>query len=143
MRNSTRFNSGCLLVYASEGLLSRCDVLGDSTLFLPGESTMVLPGSLLCHCGQGILSCYSIVFQSNCSGELGISLEFQHGTQGSFKLWWSLLLNCTGIDPLEVMHRLAPVLLQSVGLYSLVAVGIHSLFVVGQLLSSCHLQTPL
>ena len=84
-----------------------------------------------------------MVFLSDCIGELGISLEFQQGTQGSFKLWWSLLLNCTGADPLEVMCRLAPVLLQSVGLYSLVAVGIHSLFVVGQLLSSCHLQTPL
>ena len=143
MKDATQLTSGRSSLFVAERLLSRCDVLGDSTLFLPGESTTVLPGSLLCHCGQGILSCYSIVFQSNCSGELGISLEFQHGTQGSFKLWWSLLLNCTGIDPLEVMRRLAPVLLQSVGLYSLVAVGIHSLFVVGQLLSSCHLQTPL
>ena len=61
-----------------------------------------------------------MVFLSDCIGELGISLEFQQGTQGSFKLWWSLLLNCTGADPLEVMCRLAPVLLQFVGLYSLV-----------------------
>ena len=91
------------------------------------------------------------MFLSDCSGELGISLEFQQGTWGSFKLWWSLLLNCTGADTLEVMFRLAPVLLQFVGLYFLVAawgstpvaVGIHCLFVVGQLLSSYHLQTPL
>lgn len=32
-----------------------------------------------------------MVFLSDCSGELGISLEFQQGTQGSFKLWWSPL----------------------------------------------------
>ena len=49
MSDSTRFNSGSLFLFAAEGLLSRCDVLGDSTLFLPAESTTVLPGELLCH----------------------------------------------------------------------------------------------
>ena len=49
MSDSTQFNSGSLFLFATEGLLSRCDVLGDSTLFLPRESTTVLPRELLCH----------------------------------------------------------------------------------------------
>ena len=132
MSHSTRFNSGSLFLFASEGLLSWCDVLRDSrSISAQGIFYSFSKGALLSF-GQVILSCYSIVFLSDCSGELGISLEFN-------KLWWSLLLNCTGADPLEVMCRLALVLLQFVGFYSLVAawgstsvaVGIHCLFVVG------------
>ena len=49
MSDSAPFNSGSLFLFAAEGLLSRCDVLGDSTLLLSRESTTVFPGELLCH----------------------------------------------------------------------------------------------
>ena len=51
-------------------------------LFVPGESASVLAEGLLCHCGQGLLSCYSIELLSNCSGELGVPLELWQDTQG-------------------------------------------------------------
>jgi len=63
------------------------------------------------------------------SPQLEKKSEFQQGTWGSFKLWWSLLLDCTRADTLEVMFSLAPVLLQFVGLYSscgICGMGLHS-----------------
>ena len=54
-------------------------------LFVPGESASVLAEGLLCHCGQGLLSCYSIELLSNCSGELGVPLELQQVIQGFFR----------------------------------------------------------
>ena len=127
MSHSTRFNSGSLFLFASEGLLSWCDVLRDSrSISAQGIFYSFSKGAPLSF-GQVILSCYSIIFLSDCSSELSISLKFQQGSQVSFKLWWRLLLNCTGADTLEKMFRLASVLLQFVGLYSLVeARGLHS-----------------
>ena len=68
-------------------LLSWCDDLRDSrSISAQGIFYSFAKGAPLSF-GQVILSCYSIVVLSDCSGELGISLEFQHGTEGSFNLW--------------------------------------------------------
>ena len=79
-------------------------------------------------------------------------LELQQVTQGSFRVVVEPSLELRwGRSSLVVLCRLVPVYLHCVGGYSLVepwgstlvAVGVHSLFVVRQLLSTCHLQTPL
>ena len=119
MSDSNQFNSGSLFLFATEGLLSRCDVRLHSISAWGIHYSFSRAASQ--SFGQVILSCYSIVFLSDYSGELDISLDFHQGTRGSLKLWWSLLFNCTGVYPLEMMGGLVPVLLQFVGLYSLVA----------------------
>ena len=55
-------------------------------LFVPGESATVLAEGLLCHCGQGLLSCYSIGLLSNYSGEVGVPLELQQIVWGFFRV---------------------------------------------------------
>ena len=79
-------------------------------------------------------------------------LELQQVTQGSFRVVVEPPLEGQwGRSSLVVLCRLVPVYLHCVGGYSLVAawgatlvaVGVHSLLVVGKLLSTCHLQTPL
>ena len=79
-------------------------------LFVPGESTSVLAEGLLCHCGQGLLSYYSIGLLSNCSGELGVPLELQQVIQGFFRVAVvpPLILQW-GRSSLEGKCRLGPV----------------------------------
>lgn len=79
-------------------------------------------------------------------------LELQKVTQGSFRVVVEppLELHWGRSSPV-VLCRLVPVYLHCVGGYSLVAawgsslvaVGVHSLFVAGWLLSTCHLQSPI
>ena len=45
VRVSTRLPSGSSSPLEAEGLLSRCDVLGDTSLVMPGESASVLARS--------------------------------------------------------------------------------------------------
>jgi hypothetical protein len=45
VRVSSRLPSGSLSPLEAKGLLSRCDVLGDTSRFVPGESASVLAGS--------------------------------------------------------------------------------------------------
>ena len=49
MRASTRLPLGSLSPLEAEGLLSQCDILGDTTLVVPGESASVLAGEPLRH----------------------------------------------------------------------------------------------
>ena len=49
VRASTRLTSGSSSLFVEEGLLSRCDVLGASTLIVPGKSTSVLAKEPLHH----------------------------------------------------------------------------------------------
>ena len=53
-RDSTRRTSGSSL-FVTEGLLSRCDILGDSTLAKTGESASALAVEPLRHLGQWAL----------------------------------------------------------------------------------------
>ena len=69
----------------TKGLFFRCYVLV-TVLFVPGESTSVLAEGLLCHCGQGLLSCFSIGLFLNYSGELRVPLELQQVIQGFFRV---------------------------------------------------------
>ena len=79
-------------------------------LFVLGESTSVLAEGLLCHCGQGLLSCFSIRLFSNCTGELGVPLELQQVIQGFFRVAVGppVILEW-GRSSLEEQCRLAPV----------------------------------
>ena len=59
-----------------EGLLSMCDILGDTSRVVPGESTSVLAEEPLHHLLQW--------FFSSCSRKLGVPLELRWGPQGTF-----------------------------------------------------------
>ena len=52
VRACTRLPSGSLSPLEAEGLLSRCDILGDTTLVVPGESASVLAREPVCHLVQ-------------------------------------------------------------------------------------------
>jgi len=86
VRDSTQLPSGSSSLFAAQGLLSRCDVLGDSTVVVLGEYTSVLAAGLLCHHGQGLLSCFSIWLLSNYSRELGVHRELQEVNYASFRI---------------------------------------------------------
>lgn len=49
VRDSSQLTSESLSLFVAEGLLSRCDILGDYTLVVPGESASVLAGEPLHH----------------------------------------------------------------------------------------------
>ena len=79
-------------------------------LFVPGESASVLADGPLCHCGQGLLSCYRIGLLSNCSGELEVPLELQQIIRGFFRVVVEPPLELQwGRCSLVVKCRLAPV----------------------------------
>ena len=52
MRDSTRLRLRSSSPLEAEGLLSQCDILGNTTLVLPGESASVLAGEPLSHLVQ-------------------------------------------------------------------------------------------
>lgn len=131
----------------AEGLLSRCDILGVHSgsargiHFTNGQGVPMALARVSCL----VTARGSSRIAAGCSGPF----ELQQVTQASLELCWSLLSSCSGRDPLVVMYRLAPVYGEYAGHYclavawgsTLVAVGFHSSFVVGQL-SSFRLQTP-
>ena len=47
---------GSSSLFFTRRLFSRCDILGDTTLVVPGESASVLAGEPLSHFGQWLLS---------------------------------------------------------------------------------------
>ena len=84
---------------------------------------------------RGPISCYFLGLLSNCSRELGVPLELQQVTQGSFRVVVAPPLKLRwGRSSLVALCRLVPVYLHCVGGYSLVAawgstlvaVGVHS-----------------
>ena len=141
MRDSNRLTAGSSSLFAAEGLLSRCYVLGDSTI-CAGESASVLGEGVLCHCGQGLLSCYSIRLLSNCSGELRVPLGLQ-------KIVWDFFRVTVEPPQTAVEKMLSSSKMQAGSClgaawgFTLVSVEVHSLFVVGRLLSRSPLHTPL
>ena len=52
VRASTRLPSGSLFPLEAEGLLFKCDSLGDTTLVVPGASASVLAREPVCHLVQ-------------------------------------------------------------------------------------------
>ena len=101
---------------------------------------------------RGPISCYCLGLLSNCIRELGVLLELQQVTQVSFRVVVKPPLELQWSQSSQVaLCRLVPVYSHCVGGCSLVvawgfhlvAVGIHSLFVVGRLLSNCYFHTPL
>ena len=52
MKDATQLTSGSLSQFVAEQLLSRCDVLGESTLVFLGESASVLSGDPQYHYDQ-------------------------------------------------------------------------------------------
>ena len=52
VRAYTQLLSGSLSPLEAEGLPSECDILGDTTLVVPGESGSVFAGEPLCHLVQ-------------------------------------------------------------------------------------------
>lgn len=79
-------NSESSSLFTAQGLLSRCDTLGESTLLVPMDPPQFFPGSPSKILASGPFSCYSLGFLSNCSGELEVPLELQHVTRGSFRV---------------------------------------------------------
>ena len=74
MRASTRLPLGSSSPLEAEGLLSQCDILGDTTLVVPGESASVLAWEPLHHLVQWPL----FLLQPRDS------MKFQRGTWGAF-----------------------------------------------------------
>ena len=152
MKDATQLTSGSLPLFVAEQLLSRCDVLWESTLVFLEESFQFYPGSPSIIMTRGPFSCYCLGLLSNCNRELGVLLELQQVTQVSFRVVVKPLLELQWSQSSQVaLCRLVPVYPHCVGGcslvvawgFNLVAVGIHSLFVVGWLLSDCYLHTPL
>ena len=117
---------------------------GNPFQFYPGSPSIIMT--------RGPFSCYCLGLLSNCNRELGVLLELQQVTQVSFRVVVKPLLELQWSQSSQVaLCRLVSVYPHCVGGCSLVAawgsnlvaVGIHSLFVVGWLLSNCYLHTPL
>ena len=81
MRDSSQLTSESLSLFVAEGLLSRCDILGDCTLVVPGESASVLAGEPLHRFVHWLL----FLLQPRAPVRLQQRpLEFQQVTQGFF-----------------------------------------------------------
>ena len=80
MRASTQITSGSLFLFAAEELLSRCDVLWDSILLVPGEFASVLVSEPLCHFGPWPFFLFQPRAPDKSSRELGVPLELQQGS---------------------------------------------------------------
>ena len=126
--------------------------MGIHSSFSGGMHFSFIRGAPVIIMARGPISCYCLGLLSNCSRELGVLLELQQVTQVSFRVVVKIPLELQWSQSSQVaLCRLVPVYPHCVGGCfliaawgsNLVAVGIHSLFVVGRLLSNCYLHTPL
>ena len=109
VRVCTRLPSGSSFPLKVEGLLSRCDILGDTSQVVPGKSASVLAREPLCHLVQWPLFLCSLGTLWNFKGELGVPLELQDMAQGSFKVVVETLIELEwGRSSLVAMCKLVP-----------------------------------